>query len=97
MYEASAFDLSAAKPLKVKLAGLSADTNVTLAVSSGSVAGTAAAGNTGRQPFLLQPLGRTTLQLLDDGTYSITLTATDSAGNTAVPRSGRTAADAARR
>ena len=32
--------------------------------------------------------------LSDDGTYSITVTAIDSAGNAAVPRSERTAADA---
>ena len=91
----SAFDLSAAKPLKVKLAGLGADTNVTLAVSSGSVGGTATVATTGCPADCTATFEAANFATLsDDGTYSITVTATDSAGNTAVPRSERTAADA---
>ena len=82
----SAFDLSAAKPLKVKLAGLGADTNVTLAVSSGSVGGTATVAAPGCPADCTATFEAANFATLsDDGTYSITVTATDSAGNTAVP------------
>ena len=78
----SAFDLSAAKPLKAKLAGLGADTNVTLAVSSGSVGGTATVATTGCPAGLYGDLEAANFATLsNDGTYSITVTATDSAGN----------------
>ena len=91
----SAFDLSAAKPLKVKLAGLTANTNVTLAVSSGSVGGTATVATTGCPADCTATFEAANFATLsDDGTYSITVTAIDSAGNAAVPRSERTAADA---
>ena len=91
----SAFDLSAAKPLKVKLAGLGADTNVTLAVSSGSVGGTATVATTGCPADCTATFEAANFATLsNDGTYSITVTATDSAGNAVVPRSERTAADA---
>ena len=91
----SAFDLSAAKPLKVKLSGLAVDSNVTLAVSSGSVGGTATVATTGCPADCTATFEAANFATLsDDGTYSITVTATDSAGNAAVPRSERTAADA---
>ena len=79
----------------MKLAGLAVNSNVTLAVSSGSVGGTATVATTGCPADCTATFEAANFATLsDDGTYSITVTATDSAGNAAVPRSERTAADA---
>ena len=70
----------------MKLAGLTANTNVTLAVSR-LVGGTATVATTGCPADCTATFESANFATLsDDGTYSITVTATDSAGNTAVPR-----------
>ena len=78
----------------MKLAGLTANTNVTLAVSSGSVGGTATVATTGCPADCTATFESANLRRFQMMDLQYHGDATDSAGNTAVPRSERTAADA---